>query len=195
MNMSTPIAAGSAAANAWLKSYYFARAAVAFIWVGLAFTVGRANPFVGITLLVIYPALDAVANLVDAERNGGLRNNRTQAINAVVSGVTAIAVSVAAGYSMNAVLGVFGAWALLAGVLQFATGARRWKTYGAQWTMMLSGLQSAIAGCLFIKRADGVHVPSVTDVAPYAAFGAFYFLVSAVWMTVAAMRARRRAVS
>ncbi|TJX42094.1 MAG: DUF308 domain-containing protein, partial [Mesorhizobium sp.] len=30
----------------------------------------------------------------------------------------------------------------------------------------------------------------ITDIAPYAAFGAFYFLVSAIWLSV--MQARKR---
>jgi hypothetical protein len=34
-------------------------------------------------------------------------------------------------------------------------------------------------------------VPSVADIAPYAAFGAFYFLVSSGWLIVSAARRRR----
>ena len=55
-----------------------------------------------------YPAWDAAANLMDAQRNGGLRRNTTQMLNVVVSGLTTAAVAVAIGMSMNAVLGVFG---------------------------------------------------------------------------------------
>lgn len=33
-------------------------------------------------------------------------------------------------------------------------------------------------------------MPGIADVAPYAAFGAFYFLVSAIWLTVADARRR-----
>lgn len=91
---------------------------------------------------------------------------------------------------MNTVLAVFGAWAILAGLLQLATGVRRWKSYGAQWAMILSGAQSALAGGLFIKQSLGTAVPGVTDVAPYAAVGAFYFLVSALLLTF-----RRKAVA
>lgn len=45
--------------------------------------------------------------------------------------------------------------------------------------MILSGAQSALAGGLFIKRLLETGMPGVTDVAPYAAAGAFYLLVSA----------------
>jgi len=83
---------------------------------------------------------------------------------------------------MNAVLGVFGAWAILAGLLQLATGVQRWKSFGAQWAMILSGAQSALAGGFFISRSLGNAVPGIADIAPYAAFGAFYFAASALWL-------------
>jgi len=174
----------------WLKSYYFARAAFSIAWVVAAFTVGRSVPAVAAVLLLAYPAWDAAANLLDAHRNGGLRQNPTQMLNVGVSGLTTAAVAIALGMSMNAVLGVFGVWAALAGIFQLATGVRRWKSYGAQWAMILSGAQSALAGVFFIGQASGAKVASIADIAPYAAFGAFYFLVSAVWLTVSDARRR-----
>jgi uncharacterized membrane protein HdeD (DUF308 family) len=171
----------------WLTSYYFARAGVSAAWVAAAFTVGKTTPSVAAALLVAYPAWDAAANLVDARRNGGLRANPSQAVNAAVSTITAIATALALGWSLNAVLGVFGAWAILSGLLQLATGVRRWST-GGQWAMILSGAQSALAGTFFIARAAGSASPGITDIAPYAAFGAFYFLVSATWLAVALAR-------
>jgi uncharacterized membrane protein HdeD (DUF308 family) len=94
---------------------------------------------------------------------------------------------------MNAVLAVFGVWAALSGLLQLATAVRRWKRVGAQWLMIVSGAQSAAAGTMFLRQAGAPEAPSVADIAPYAAFGAFYFLVSAVWLTVSAARRRRTA--
>ncbi|MFX8098773.1 hypothetical protein ABTK82_20815, partial [Acinetobacter baumannii] len=76
---------------------------------------------------------DAAANFVDALRSGGLAQNRTQALNVFVSLATMIAVIAALQTSMNWVLGVFGAWAILAGLLQLGTAIRRWKSFGAQW--------------------------------------------------------------
>jgi uncharacterized membrane protein HdeD (DUF308 family) len=177
----------------WLKPYYFWRAAFSFVWVAAALTVGKSIPVLAALLLLVYPAWDAAANFVDAQRNGGLKRNRTQALNMIVSGATAAAVAIALGMSMNAVLGVFGFWAILAGGFQLATGVRRWKSYGAQWAMILSGAQSVLAGAFFIKQANGTEAPSITDIAPYAAFGAFYFLVSALWLTLSDLR-RRKAV-
>ncbi len=172
---------GTVSGSARLRNYYFVRAGVAAAWVGAAFTIGKASPLAAAALLIAYPAWDAIANLIDVSRNGGVAQNRAQAVNVAVSGITAIAVAAVIG-SMNAVLGVFGAWAILAGLLQLATGVRRWKSFGAQWAMILSGAQSALAGGFFISRSLGNAVPGIADIAPYAAFGAFYFAASALWL-------------
>jgi hypothetical protein len=171
----------------WLRSYYFLRAGISVGWVAAAFTVGKAMPPAAAVLLVAYPAWDAIANLIDARRSGGLAVNPSQALNAATSAVVALAVAVALGWSLHAVLAVFGVWAILSGLLQLATGVRRWKA-GAQWAMVLSGAQSALAGAHFILKARDSAGPGITDIAPYAGFGAFYFLVSAVWLTVARSR-------
>ncbi len=167
----------------WLRNYYAVRFAVAAVWVAAAFTLAKALPPLAVAMLIAYPLWDALANLADARLNGGLAKNRTQAINVVVSILTAVGVAVGAVVGMNAMLGVFGLWALVAGLLQLATGVRRRKTYGAQWAMILSGAQSALAGVFFAKMAAGVQVDALATVAPYAGFGAFYFLASALWLT------------
>jgi uncharacterized membrane protein HdeD (DUF308 family) len=172
----------------WLKLYYFTRTAFSAVWVAAAFTVGQHSLTIAAVLLVVYPAWDAAANYFDASRSGGLAQNRTQAINVVVSLATTLAVVVALQMSMNWVLAVFGAWAILSGLLQLGTAVRRWKSYGAQWAMILSGGQSALAGVFFIVQARMPMPPSITNVAGYAAVGAFYFLVSAVWLSVSELR-------
>ena len=168
--------------NAALRNYYLTRGLVAAGWVVAAFTIGQSAPLAAAVLLVAYPAWDAVANLFDAARSGGLARNRSQAVNAVMSGIAALAILFTLG-DIKTVVGVFGAWAIVAGLLQLVTGLRRWKSFGAQWTMVLSGAQSALAGGFFIKQSLGT-VHGIADVAPYAGFGAFYFLVSALWLTV-----------
>ena len=179
--------------NQWLKPYYFSRAAFSVAWVAAALTLGKSDWAISAALLFVYPIWDAAANFADATRNGGLKRNPTQALNVGVSAVTAIAVALALGMSMNAVLVVFGIWAALAGLFQLATAVRRWKSYGAQWAMILSGAQSALAGVVFIKQASGPKVPSITGIAPYVAFGAFYFLVSAIWLMVSDARRHKAA--
>ena len=176
----------------WLKQYYFLRAAFSIAWVVAAFAVGPSSPAVAGILLVLYPAWDAVANFVDGLHSGGLDQNRTQMLNVVVSLATAFAVLLALQASMNWVLGVFGAWAILSGLLQLGTAVRRWKSFGAQWAMVLSGGQSALAGGFFVFQATTPMSPTITTVAGYAAVGALYFLVSAVWLAVSQWRRRAR---
>jgi uncharacterized membrane protein HdeD (DUF308 family) len=172
----------------WLKTYYFGRAVFSAIWVAAALTIGVNSSNIAAVLLVVYPAWDALANYIDASRSGGLRQNRTQAINFAASVAVAVAVIVALQMSMNWVLGLFGLWAILSGLLQLATAVRRWKSYGAQWAMVLSGGQSAVAGAFFIVQAQMPQSPSIANVAGYAGVGAVYFLISAVWLTVSQMR-------
>ena len=173
-----------------LMRYYFLRAFAAAAWVVAAFTIGQSNPAVAGALLVIYPAWDALANARDAGTNGGFRANLPQALNTGVSAAIALAVLIALQINMGLVLTLFGAWAILAGLLQLVVGARRWRAYGAQWAMVLSGAQSALAGGFFISRAAApTAAPVITVIAPYAAFGAFYFLVSAILLAV---KTRRR---
>ena len=162
-----------------LARYYLVRAIVAAVWVAAAVAIGRSNATAAALLLVSYPAWDALANWFDAQNSGGLRTNLTQSLNIAVSILAAIAVAVALQSSMNAVLVVFGIWASAAGLAQLFTGVRRWRKFGAQWAMILSGAQSTLAGVFFVTQAGGAKIPTIVDVAPYAAFGAFYFLVSA----------------
>ena len=176
----------------WLKRYYFARATFSIVWVGVVTALADSTMAIVATLLLIYPAWDAIANSVDAQRNRGFRRNPTQAFNAAVSIGTTAAVAIALGSGMNAVLRVFGVWAALAGLLQLATAVRRWKTYGAQWPMIVSGVQSTLAGGMFLVQASAAQPPHITAIVPYAAFGAFYFLISTVWLTVTDVRRRRQ---
>lgn len=177
-----------------LARFHVLRAGVAAAWVAAAVTIGAADPLVGSALLVLYPAWDALANWLDARANGGFKANPSQTLNIAVSGAVALGVAVALSIDARLVLGLFGVWAIFAGLLQLATGARRWRAYGAQWPMVLSGAQSALAGGFFIKQATGAAAAgAVVTIAPYAAFGAFYFAVSAVALTLKARRAERAA--
>ncbi|WP_322417281.1 DUF308 domain-containing protein [Mesorhizobium huakuii] len=170
--------------NGWLKNYYYLRFAVSAAWVAAAFTVAKSSPPLAAAMLVAYPAWDALANYIDARRTGGLGRNKSQLLNFAVSIVATVAVAIALGHSMNAVLSVYGVWATVSGLFQLLTAVRRWKTNGAQWAMILSGAQSALAGVFFVRMAGGTEAIGIANVAPYAAFGAFYFLVSAVWLSV-----------
>lgn len=171
----------------WLRTYYLTRAIFSVAWVAAAILFSAQSSLV-VLLLVIYPAWDALANLVDARVNGGLKANPSQGLNVAVSTITTLAVIAALSSSIYAVLAVFGVWAIFSGLLQLNTGIRRWRSYGAQWPMILSGAQSALAGGFMISRSIGTVAPTILDIAPYAAFGAFYFMLSAIWLAVTAYR-------
>lgn len=189
MNASTKIVPGNAA---WLKTYSFVRFGFSAAWVAAAFLLAPLNPAIAAVLLVIYPAWDALANAVDAQRNGGLGRNLSHLVNVVVSAITTIAVVVALGQGMAAVIVVFGVWAILSGVLQLVTAVRRWAS-GGQWAMVLSGAQSALAGGFFVVSAGTMPNAGIALIAGYAAFGAIYFLVTAVWLSLREARQARAA--
>jgi len=193
--MSTTIDPSRINQEQWLKRYYFMRAAFSIVWVGLAFAVGTKAPGVATLLLVVYPAWDAIANWLDASRSGGLAKNPTQKLNLLISAITALAVALAAKAGIADVIGVIGAWAILSGLLQLSTAIRRWKTHGAQWAMVLSGAQSALAGGLFVAQSRGATPPSIANIAGYAAVGAVYFLISGIWLVVGHMRRARNAAA
>ncbi|KLU27843.1 membrane protein [Caballeronia mineralivorans PML1(12)] len=176
--------------SAWLKTYYFVRAAVSILWIALAVLVGKTSVPIAAILIILYPVWDAFANFVDARKNGGIKANFSQAFNCAVSLITAACIAYALGIGMKPVLFVFGVWAILAGAFQLVTGVRRWKSYGAQWVMILSGGQSVLVGGHFFKNAVALPPPGIEAIVPYAALGAFYFLLSAIWLTVKDARKR-----
>ncbi|WP_288378240.1 DUF308 domain-containing protein [uncultured Massilia sp.] len=182
-------AAATTSQEHWLTQYYYARAAFSIAWIGVALGPGAGLPPLAAALLILYPAWDALANLVDGVRSGGIRANKPQAFNVLASLGVAIAIA-AALPDMRRVLAVFGAWAILSGLLQLAAALPRWKTSGAQWAMILSGAQSALAGAVFMVQARGQAEAGLATVVGYAGFGAFYFLVSALSLSVKTRRMR-----
>ncbi len=190
MKIDTTTPANTATQEGWLKPYYYTRAAFSIAWIGLAAAFGTGFPSLAAALLILYPAWDALANLADGRRSGGILSNRSQAINVLVS--LAVTAAIAAALpDMHRVLAVFGAWAILSGLLQLGAALRRRRHNGAQWAMILSGAQSALAGAVFIHQAGGQATPSIATVIGYAGFGAFYFLVSALALSIKARRVRR----
>lgn len=168
------------ASSHWLKRYYALRAVVSVLWIALALTVGKAMPAAGAVLFVGYPLWDCIANYVDARQTGGLRANPTQFLNVVVSAIVTVAVGVALTRDVYAATAVIGVWAGLSGLLQLATGARRWREASAQWPQILSGAQSCFAATHFVSAAlHRTPDTSVASIWPYVAFGALYFALSA----------------
>ncbi|UKL05869.1 MULTISPECIES: hypothetical protein [unclassified Streptomyces] len=173
---STPAAASPAAA---LRKLYFLRFAFAAAWAALLLTTAGTLTTLTAVLLVAYPLFDvgcAVADLRSARPEG--RPVRGLYVNAALSTLTAVGLAVAATSGIPAVLRVWGAWAITAGLVQLAVGVAR-RGLGGQWAMVASGGISTLAGASFVAQAGGADA-SLGALAGYAFLGGVFFLVSAL---------------
>ncbi|MFF5611346.1 hypothetical protein ACFY7B_00240 [Streptomyces albidoflavus] len=173
---STPAAASPAAA---LRKLYFLRFAFAAVWAALLLTTAGTLTTLTAVLLVAYPLFDvgcAVADLRSARPEG--RPVRGLYVNVALSTLTAAGLAVAAASGIPAVLRVWGAWAITAGLVQLAVGVAR-RGLGGQWAMIASGGISTLAGASFLAQAGGADA-SLSALAGYAFLGGVFFLVSAL---------------
>jgi uncharacterized membrane protein HdeD (DUF308 family) len=161
-----------------LQKLYFLRAAFSIVWVILVAALAKTNTAIATVLFIIYPAWDAITTYFDIQANPPAADKTPQYVNTVISIATTIGVLLALQKGIPEALIVFGAWAILTGLIQLILGLRRRKQLGGQWPMIISGGQSMLAGGVFIAMA---HQPNqgITTLAGYAAFGAFYFLLTA----------------
>jgi uncharacterized membrane protein HdeD (DUF308 family) len=141
-------------------------------------------------LLVVYPLIDAVANLLDARNQHGSAR-RLLLANAAFSTAVAISLAIASTASVTAVVAVFGIWAGFAGAAQLVVALRRRAVMGKQWPMRLAGGVSVVFGVAFILAAVGGQ-PMLKMVVVYAATGGLDFVVEA-WLL--ARRRRQFSVS
>ncbi|UOE49271.1 hypothetical protein MTO98_33290 [Mucilaginibacter sp. SMC90] len=172
----------SAAANTAreLRKLYFTRVAFSVTWVILVSLLAKTSFTAATILLVIYPLWDVVGTFLDIRANQGNGTSVTpQYVNAAISIVTTIAVGFAITKGVPSALIVFGAWALLTGLIQLVLGLKRRKEFGGQWPMILSGGQSMLAGISFIAMAHSPNM-GIVNLAGYSAFGAFYYLLAAI---------------
>lgn len=162
-----------------LRRLYFTRAAFSVIWVILVALFAKTSLGIASVLLIIYPAWDVVGTFLDIRANRNSPSKTPQYVNALISGITTVAVGIALQKGVPEALIVFGAWAIGTGLIQLILGLRRRKFLGGQWPMIISGGQSVIGGTSFILLA---HDPTkgIGSLAGYAAFGAFYYLLAAI---------------
>lgn len=162
-----------------LRRLYFIRTTFSVVWVILISLFAKTSLGIAIALLIIYPAWDVVGTILDIRANRNSISKTPQYVNAVISGLTTLAVGLALQKGVPEALIVFGIWAAGTGLIQLILGLRRRKLLGGQWPMIISGGQSVIAGISFIVMA---HAPTmgVINLAGYAAFGAFYYLLAAI---------------
>ncbi|MET8936743.1 hypothetical protein ABZX28_06985 [Streptomyces rubiginosohelvolus] len=162
-----------------LRKLYLLRFAFAAVWAALLFATADTLGTLTATLLVIYPLFDVVCAVVDirsARTNG--QPVRALYANIALSALTGVGLAVAATSGIPAVLRVWGAWAITAGIVQLVVGLAR-RHLGGQWAMIASGGVSTLAGASFIAQA-GQDGASLTSLAGYAFLGGGLFLVSAL---------------
>ena len=171
-----------------LRRLYFTRATFSVLWVIIVVLFAKKSTELATILLIIYPAWDVVGTILDIRANRNSISKTPQYVNAVISSITTIAVGIALQQGVPEALIVFGAWAIGTGLIQLILGLRRKKFLGGQWPMIISGGQSVIGGTSFIILA---HDPTkgITSLAGYAAFGAFYYLLTAFRLSKTANQA------
>lgn len=165
-----------------LRSLYITRTIFSVIWLSLVVAFVKTSPLIATILLIIYPAWDVIGTYFDIKANKNNGPVTTQYTNAVISIVTTVAVAIAVSNSVAEALVVFGIWAVLTGAIQLILGLRRRKLLGGQWPMILSGGQSVLAGVSFIAMAHSPNM-GIINLAGYAGFGAFYYLLAAISLT------------
>ncbi|MFD9329111.1 DUF308 domain-containing protein [Streptomyces sp. NPDC060065] len=179
-----------------LRSLYLIRVAFSLVWVALVATtsaslVSTDKPTVtAAVLLVIYPLWDAIATLLEGRMAGTGSTDRVGTTN-VALGLAATAGMIIAVFStIGTALLVFGIWALLSGAIQLVVAIRRRRTVGAQWPMVISGGLSVLAGASFAAMSAS-ETSSLSTVAGYSAFGAVWFLVSVIALSIRSRREQR----
>lgn len=169
--------------QAGLRNLYFVRAVFSAIWVTLMFMVGARTPQVGAWLLVIYPAWDVLATLIELRVQADTRAQLAFYLNIASSVLATIAFGAAVYADIPLRIILFGIWALVAGLIQLAVGLIRRRQMSGQWPIILSGAQSSLAGIAFILMAHSADM-GIQRLAGYSAVGAVYFLISAIRLTL-----------
>ena len=192
--MSTSVSATSTTSTAASRAtgrLYLVRAVIAVIWAGLfaaalsstgTLTADSDLPGFAVALLILYPVIDVVASLLDVrtQRASGKPGAvKTQLVNAAISTIAAVGLSAAAADGPASVLRVFGAWALVSGLIQLALAVTRLRRGTAgQWPMILSGAQSALIGTTFVLAATKTEI-HLGNLNGYPVGGAIFYLFSA----------------
>ncbi|WP_244362463.1 DUF308 domain-containing protein [Streptomyces aquilus] len=177
-----------------LRSLHLIRVAFSLIWVALVGTtsaslVSTDRPTaIAAVLLVVYPLWDVIATLLERRLAGPGSEDRARTANMALGLAATAGMIIAVFSTIGTTLLVFGVWALLSGAIQLVVAIRRRHAVGAQWPMVISGGLSVLAGISFAAMSASA-TSGLSSVAGYSAFGAFWFLVSAVALTIRSRRA------
>ncbi|MEV6171854.1 DUF308 domain-containing protein [Streptomyces sp. NPDC051954] len=179
-----------------LRSLYLIRVVFSLIWVALVFAtsaslVSADRPTViAAVLLIVYPLWDVIATLLERRLAGTGSTNRVSTANMALGLATTAAMIIAVFSTIGTTLLVFGIWALLSGAIQLVVAIRRRHTVGAQWPMVISGGLSVLAGVSFAAMSASA-TSGLSTLAGYSAFGAFWFLVSVIALSIRSRRETR----
>ncbi|MYW74797.1 MULTISPECIES: hypothetical protein [Pseudonocardia] len=161
-----------------LRRLYLVRSGFALVWAVLLFlNASDIGPSTA-ALLVLYPLFDVAAAVVDARSSRATGAAPGLYVNVVLSALAAAGLAVALASGVPAVLRVWGAWAVVAGIVQLVVALRR-RRLGGQGAMIASGSLSVVAGTSFVVMASGAGA-SLSGVAGYALLGGVFFLASAL---------------
>ncbi|MEJ2864437.1 hypothetical protein [Actinomycetospora flava] len=173
--MDTVTAPPAATVAPTLRRLYAARFVFALVWAVLVVATAPGLGALTAVLLVLYPLVDVAAAVVE------LRSMRTEAgvvATVAISALAAVGLAVAVTGGVPAVLWVWGAWAVVAGLAQLVVALRR-RRLGGQGAMIASGGLSVLAGGAFVLMASSAGA-SLVGVAGYALLGGVFFLVTAL---------------
>jgi len=177
-----------------LLRLYLGRGVLAVAW-ALAFANAHEDlDAVAITLLVVYPLIDAVSSLIDYRATPNGSERRVTAFNGVLSTLAALAIGIAGAGDEASVLHVFGAWAIVSGAAQVIVGIRRrGPELGKQWPTLISGGLSFLVGITYNVQAAGDN-PSLDVLAVYATGGGVWFILQALLLGWKSRQLRTRTV-
>jgi uncharacterized membrane protein HdeD (DUF308 family) len=161
-----------------LRRLYFVRFGFALVWAALLLVTASSLTPVSAALLVLYPVFDVVAAVVDARSTRRTGSAAGLYVNIAVSALAAVGLALAVTSGVPAVLRVWGAWAVVAGIVQLIVGLRR-RGLGGQWAMIAAGGISVLAGTSFFLGAAAAGA-TLSNLAFYALLGGVLFLVSAL---------------
>ncbi|MEV6182797.1 DUF308 domain-containing protein [Streptomyces sp. NPDC052015] len=190
---STPAPAAATGERSSLLRLYLGRGVLAVAW-ALAFARAHEDvDAVAITLLVVYPLIDAVSSLIDYRATPNGSERRVTAFNGVLSTLAAVAIGIAGAGGVAAVLHVFGAWAVVSGAAQVIVGLRRrGPELGKQWPTLISGGLSVLVGITYNNQAAGDN-PSLDVLSVYATGGGVWFILQALLLAWKSRQLRARA--
>jgi uncharacterized membrane protein HdeD (DUF308 family) len=179
-----------------LRVLYLTRVAFVGAWVLLADTLASSSQddntariLVGV-LLVAYPVSDVAATIFEIRANRSMTMLPHYANFA--AGVLATSGLLITGFtSVPAAMSIFGVWAILSGVAQILVGVIRRQTFRGQWPMIISGIGS-LGGAGYIGWS-GTAGSALGLLAEYAEGGAFFYLLTSLWLFLAPRQRRIQA--